>query len=173
MSQNPPHRPLPELAPEMTEGIANLVRAGNRPVAAAMAKGIPERTFYRWMARGQAAEEQAQDGLEVPEDEVRFWQFRQRLTQAERESEVIAVSHLTKAMPSTPTAVLAWLERRFPRAWGRIERQQVEMTGPDGGPLETIDITAQVIERARKVRERLLANADTVTALPAPDKNGQ
>jgi hypothetical protein len=36
------------------------------------------------------------------------------------ESQVIAVSHLMKAMPSTPTAVLAWLERRFPQELGGV-----------------------------------------------------
>jgi len=50
-------------------------------------------------------------------------------------------------MPSTPTAVLAWLERRFPQAWSRIERQEVEMTGPGGGPVETIDTTAEFIRK--------------------------
>ncbi len=35
------------------------------------------------------------------------------------------------------------------------------------------ETSSQVIERARKVRERLMANTDTVTALQAPEKNGQ
>ena len=39
--------------------------------------------------------------------------------------------------------------------------------------METIDITAQVIERARKVRERLL-QSETVVAIPAEaNRSGQ
>ena len=53
--------------------------------------------------------------------------FLDAIERAESESQVIAVSHLMKAMPSTPTAVLAWLERRFPQEWGRTERH--ELTG--------------------------------------------
>jgi len=63
----------------------------------------------------------------VDETDQPHLDFLDAIERAESESQVIAVSHLMKAMPSTPTAVLAWLERRFPQEWGRTERH--ELTG--------------------------------------------
>lgn len=63
--------------------------------------------------------------------------FLDAVERAESESQVIAVSHLMKPMPSTPTAVLVWLERRFPQEWSRTERH--ELTGAEGGPVQVED----------------------------------
>jgi len=54
-----------------------------------------------------------------------------------------------KAMPSTPTAVLAFLERRFPAEWSRTERH--ELTGAEGGPVQVEDFRARLAERAERI----------------------
>ena len=64
------------------------------------------------------------------------------------------ISHLQKAMPSTPTAVFAFLERRFPQEWSRTERH--ELTGSDGGPVQVEDFRARLTERAERIAARLL-----------------
>ena len=158
-------RPI-ELTLELLEGIANLVRAGNFPVRAASAKGIPRSTWYSWLARGREAAARRNHGSKVPKREALFVALVDAMERAESESQVIAVNSLMKAMPTTPSAVIAWLERRYPGEWSRTERQQVEMSGPEGGPVATVDITMEVIEKARKIRERLLSSG-TVVAIPA------
>jgi hypothetical protein len=67
----------------------------------------------------------------------------------------IAVSHLMKAMPSTPTAVLAWLERRFPQEWSRTERH--ELSGPEGGPVEVENARDKLLKKLDAISERLRA----------------
>jgi hypothetical protein len=152
-SGNPPWRPT-DLTPELSEQVANLVRAGNKPMRAALARGVPRSTFYYWMARGRAAASRRKDGLDVDGSEQPFLDFSDAIERAESESQVIAVSHLMKAMPSTPTAVLAWLERRFPQEWSRTERH--ELTGSDGGPVQVEDFRARLTERAERIAARLL-----------------
>lgn len=152
-SGNPPWRPT-DLTSELSEQVASLVRAGNKPMRAAMARGIPRSTFYYWMARGRAAAGRRKDGLVVDETDQPHLDFLDAVERAESESQVIAVSHLMKAMPSTPTAVLAWLERRFPQEWSRTERH--ELTGAEGGPVQVEDYRARLAERSERIAARLL-----------------
>jgi hypothetical protein len=143
-----------ELTPEVADRIAQLIRAGNWPETAAVAAGVSERSYYRWMARGEQAVQLQESGKRVHRPEEPYRQFWQQVKRAESESQVIAVSHLMKAMPSTPTAVLAWLERRFRQEWGRTERQ--ELSGPGGGP-----------SAIASARERLEARLAAVAAREA------
>ncbi len=122
-------RPI-DLTSDITEGVANLIRAGNVPLRAAMAKGVPRSTWYSWLARGRAAAARREDELEMPDSEQQFLELLDTVERAESESQVIAISHLQKAMPSTPTAVFAFLERRFPAEWGN--RAKVELVGEVG-----------------------------------------
>jgi len=142
------------LTSEITEGVANLIRAGNVPLRAAMAKGVPRSTWYSWLARGRVAAARRKDDLDVPEAERPFLELLDAVERAESESQIIAISHLQKAMPSTPTAVLAFLERRFPREWSRTERH--ELTGADGGAVQVEDFRGRLSERADRIASRLL-----------------
>jgi hypothetical protein len=146
-------RPI-ELTAEISEGVANLIRAGNVPLRAAMAKGVPRSTWYSWLARGRVAAARRKDALEISESERPFLDLLDAVERAESESQVIAISHLQKSMPSTPTAVLAWLERRFPAEWSRTERH--ELTGSDGGPVQVEDFRPRLAERAERIASRLL-----------------
>jgi hypothetical protein len=154
-SGNPPWRPS-DLTPEVADAVASLVRGGNKPIRAAMARGIPRSTFYYWMARGRTAASQRSDALGVPELEQPFLDFLDAVERAESESQVIVVSHLMRAMPSTPTAAFAWLERRFPQEWSRTER--VEHAGGDGGAIavriETV--RGKVLSEIEAIRQRML-----------------
>jgi hypothetical protein len=86
---------------------------------------------------------------------------------AESESEVIAVGHLMKDMPRAPTAAIAWLERRFGKRWTRMERQQVEIAGPGGQPIE-VTLSAREHVRA-KLEELHLRGLIALPSLPADD----
>jgi transposase len=164
-SGNPPWRPT-DLTPELVEQVASLVRAGNKPMRAAMARGIPRSTFYYWMARGRAAAGRRKDGLALEEIDQPHLDFLDAVERAESESQVIAVSHLMKAMPSTPTAVLAWLERRFPQEWSRTERH--ELTGAEGGAVQVEDFRARLAERSERIATRLLEAIGPGEAEPSP-----
>jgi hypothetical protein len=147
-------RPI-ELTPEIVEGIANLVRAGNIPLRAAIAKGVPRSTWYSWLARGRAGAGRRHEGLEVPETENVFIELVEAVERAESESQIILVNSGTNALPPNPRGALAMRARRWPREWSRTERH--ELSGPEGGPVQVEDYRARLSERADSLAARLLA----------------
>ena len=142
-----------ELTPELADQVAKFIRVGNWPEAAAVAAGVSARTFYRWMARGRDADELHEADGAVDEVDEPFWQFWQQVKRAEAESEALAVAQLTKAMPSTPTATIAWLERRFRERWSRTER--LEHAGDGGGPVLIVDAKAKLAAKVEAIAKRL------------------
>lgn len=150
-----------ELTAEVADRIAQLIRAGNWPETAAVAAGVSERSYYRWMARGERADALRESGKRVRRSDEPYRQFWQQIKRAERESEAIAVSHLTKAMPHAPTAVIAWLERRFRDRWSRTER--TELTGAGGGPVAVDSPAERILAEASRIHARLRDVADKPT----------
>ena len=147
-------RPI-ELTPDLADGIANLVRAGNHPLRAAGAKGVPRSTWYSWLARGRKAAARRDGGLDAAERDEPFIELVDAIERAESESQVILVNAVIKALPTNPSAALGLLERRWPREWSRTERH--ELSGPEGGPVQVEDFRVRLSERAESIAARLLA----------------
>ncbi len=73
-------------------------------------------------------------------------------------------------MPSAPTAVIAWLERRFRSRSTRAERH--ELTGENGGPIEVEDPRARLLEKLNTIAARILEQAAEPEPPPAPEDSG-
>lgn len=115
----------PKLTPEMQEKITNLIRAGHYMETAAKASGIGTTTFWRWMAEGQATEEN-------PRPRPIYRDFREAVQKAEADSEAILLAGIIR--DGGPKMKLEVLKRRFPERWG--DRHRLEHSGPNGGPIE-------------------------------------
>jgi hypothetical protein len=111
-----------KLTPETQERIVLLIRAGNYPEIACEASGISRRVFYNWKERGETGEEP-------------YASFLHSLIKAEAESETTLTMKVYRAGDSIWQAAMTLLERRHPERWGRRERQQIEHSGPGGGPI--------------------------------------
>lgn len=106
--------------PERQTAILNSLRLGNTRRAAAAFAEISEDTLARW---------QADDA-----------EFRGAVTKAEADAESRFLGNIAKAAADgTWTAAAWWLERR--RHQDYRKREGVELTGLDGGPIETADRT--------------------------------
>lgn len=106
--------------PERQTAILNSLRLGNTRRAAAAFAEIDDNTFYRWLA---------DDGT-----------FRAAVEKAEADAETRFLGNIAKAAADgTWTAAAWWLERR--RHQDYRKREGVELTGLDGGPIETADRT--------------------------------
>ena len=111
-----------KLTPEVEEKIVSLVRAGNYPEVAAQAAGIDPRTYYRWMEKGE-------NGT------APYGQFRHAVKEAQAAAESHAVTIIRKAAMDGSWQAAAWfLERSKAERWRR--KENVELTGKDGGPVE-------------------------------------
>lgn len=111
----------PKLTEEITGRIAQKIIAGNFFETAALASGVPERSFYNWKKRG----ENAKSGI--------YWQFWQSIKVAEAIREERLVKNIQDAAPTEWRAALAMLKAT---SKGRFsETHKIEATGKDGTPL--------------------------------------
>jgi len=110
-----------KLTPEIQSKIVDAVKIGNYPEVAAQAAGVGERTYYRWMEKG----EEASSGI--------YRQFWQAIKEASAVGEVLAVESVRKHMGDNWQSAMTYLERRHPQRWARMQR--VEHTGLQGKDL--------------------------------------
>src|SRR5438552_1641487 len=97
------------LTPDVQEKILQAITGGNYRIVAATWAGIPSRTFHRWCAIGKTKT----TGIYAD-----FWQA---LLKAERAAEILQVGRIIQAAALDPDHAKWWLERKFPKRWGRKE----------------------------------------------------
>lgn len=130
-----------KLTPEVHKRIVDMVRAGNYPEIAAQAAGINSATYYRWMQK-------AEDGTSP------YCEFREAVKEAQAAAESHAVTTIRKAaMDGTWQAAAWYLERSKPERWRR--RENVEVTGKDGGPVQQEIVEGMTVRRARELLREL------------------
>ena len=69
-----------------------------------------------------------------------LFEFFDAITRAETVAEVRMVAQWQQHMPEDYRAIRDFLERRFPERWGRKDKVQQEISGPDGGPIQWVDL---------------------------------
>jgi hypothetical protein len=109
------------------EAIENLLKAlalGMTRRAAAAAAGFSKTTLYRML-------ENDADGTLVTAIEK---------AEGQAEATYSTIVANAAADPKNWTAAAWWLERRHPQDYSK--RDKVEMSGPDGGPIESRDVTS-------------------------------
>jgi transposase len=141
----------------ITEVIVQAVRAGNYVETAAALAGVSKDTVYHWLREGARASTKttrltpferhavtfsdavAQAEAESESGDVGvLTSLAQGVTRVERivvdqEGNEISRTVLAERVPPNDRVLMWRLERRFGARWGR---QRVELSGPDGGPVE-------------------------------------
>ncbi|MFY9134057.1 MAG: hypothetical protein WBL79_02815 [Bacillota bacterium] len=113
---------------EVKARLVQAIEAGNYYEAACGYAGITYTTFRNWMIKG----ENAKSGT--------YREFFEAITRAETVAEVRMVAQWQQHMPEDYRAIRDFLERRFPERWGRKDKVQQEISGPDGGPIQWVDL---------------------------------
>jgi hypothetical protein len=136
-------------SPEREQTILNALRLGNTRANSAAYAEIDDNTFYRWLAA---------DGM-----------FRDAVVKAEADAEARFLGVIAKAAhDGTWTAAAWWLERR--RHEDYRKREGVEITGRDGGPIESRDVTNTLsdidLQRALREAERLTGSGRVAAEAP-------
>ena len=138
---NRPGRPT-LLTPEIRGQILNLLKRGNYRQTAAHAVGIDPETFRRWM---RASEEDA-DGV------GEYAGFAAAVVMAEGEAESTVLQKLIGGLDPDPASLRWYLERKHKARWAGKER--LEVSGPDGGPIEMADARAGVMGKLASLAAR-------------------
>jgi len=143
-----------KLTPEVEEKIIGYIRGGNYIEAAAAAAGINKVTLYRWLKRGAPGnEKQDRKGI--------YREFSNAVEKACAEAQIIAT--YTIRNDGSWQSKAWWLERRFPKLWGRVEyRGEAEGAEADRGDeilnklLEKLDTAEKNLKRKREGRDKML-----------------
>jgi transposase len=133
-----------KLTPDRQNQICEALKQGNYIETSARYAGITPQGMYKWMNRGNAERSRINDGDAPQPKETMYVDFVEAVEKARAQSEMRNVGLINKAaMDGTWQASAWWLERSFPKRWGRSDR--VEHTGADGGPLE-VQVTMDELE---------------------------
>lgn len=131
-----------KLTPDLIAAAARHLRAGQWAVTTAALIGVTEQTYYNWFNRGRAELERVaeDDRRSVRKDERIYVRFFESCTRARAEAEAKSVVRIQQAAAEAGEGdwkADAWfLERAFPRRWGR---QHHEVT--HGGEVSIRDVT--------------------------------
>ena len=98
--------------------ITELIRNGNYAETAAAHVGVMPQRFHEWMAKG------------VDEGREPYRKFAESMLKAAAEAENKAVDAIQARYGDDWKAAGWWLERRFPKKWGRQQRIDLTVT-PD------------------------------------------
>jgi len=132
-----------KLTRKVQNAICASIRGGNYVEVSAQAAGITPQTLRNWMKRGEE------------EGEGPYFEFFEAVQKAKAEAQMKMVSIIEDASIDSWQAAAWWLERTDYKRWGRKDRAQVEHTGKDGGPIETIDRTALAAQEFDEILERI------------------
>lgn len=144
-----------KLTPELQKSIVQSLAYGIDIETACLREGIARSTFYDWLNYGKAGREPYADF---------FTACEQAMAEVERKITASILLHTKKSWQAG-----AWWVK-----WRKTQgRQQVELTGKDGAPLQTNGLTA---EAAEVIRETILfgrekpkqERAETAAPLPEP-----
>ena len=123
-----------KLTKNMIEEIIKRLKVGCYIKVAVASLGIPERTYYTWLERGQKAEKLEELGKKVPETEEIFLQFSQSVRQSNAEGEVNVTTMIFSQIKDDWRAGIEMLARKYPERWARKDSMSLSgaiETGPD------------------------------------------
>lgn len=113
---------------------------------------VEVRTIYRWKAEHDEFCQSLKAGKEVADERVERSLFQKAIGYEQEEVKIfmpagaegpVYAPFRAKVAPDT-TAAIFWLKNRRPDLWR--DKQQTELTGPDGGPIK-----AEVTRVERKI----------------------
>ena len=122
------------------------VREGFFMTVAARRAGIHARTLRKWRGRAWASKERGESNV--------YTAFEDKLVQALAEAEYKLFHGIRLAADDDPEQAKWLLEKRWPKRWAR-DRQRIELTGKDGGPIELEEAKAKVGAKLGSLAARL------------------
>ena len=113
------------------------IEGGNYAPTAAEYAGIATSTHYNWLKQGE-------QGV------TPYVEYLEAIKKAEAVAEVRNVTLIQNAAATTWTAAAWYLERKHWDRWGKKDRNQIELTGANGQPIEInstqVDARAALLE---------------------------
>lgn len=151
------------LTPQLQTELLGMLSTGAYIEHACQAASISVANYYNWMNWGEDYA-QALETDEKPNPKHRvYFEFFEAVMRVRSRVATRVSGLVLKAAERDWKAGAWWLERSFPEAWGR---QRVEVSGPDGEPIDVRGSTSNVvIMLPHNGRDEPLEGAATVAGL--------
>jgi sirohydrochlorin ferrochelatase len=140
-----PHK----MTPAVLKVIQSELEAHANRMLAAQAAGISRWSFHQWTTRGR---EDTDAGVESP-----YTRFLDMVETAEAVWAQRLIERIeTASMDTSQWRAAAWmLEKKFPDEYARLPVSKMELSGRDGGPIETVTMM-------QDARRRLMDGLDNL-----------
>lgn len=132
-----------KLTDQAREEICAALEIGASYTLAAEYAGVVYATFNNWMIRGEAAAAARERGEPIPAAERRFLQFFEAVRSSLANAGVSWLTVLNTAAKQEPQWAAWLLQRRFPDDYAQ-PRQPLEVSGPQGGPVQVHTIVVEL-----------------------------
>ena len=116
--------------------LLNALKAGHFVQEACQYAPISEQTYYRWLREGSALDARADAGDKLTPTEQAQRELCEAIKAAEISGQNLALDKIREAIVGGTWQAAAWFLERRNKKWSN----RTEITGPDGGPVETITV---------------------------------
>jgi hypothetical protein len=128
-----------KLTPDLSQKILNLVKMGNTVTIAVDVVGISRETYYAWIKRGKKDKEAGKKTI--------FSDFSDEVERAPSFTFAFHVGRIYEDAKINANSSKWWLEKKHPDQFG--SKQQLEISGPNGGAIEISDTRQAVLDFLR------------------------
>ncbi|MDD1729831.1 MAG: hypothetical protein LUQ50_12265 [Methanospirillum sp.] len=166
MKQGRPSPYDPNLHPAYAKALA-IRGLTNEEIAAKI--GIAKGTLQEWIKKYPDLRDSIKEGKGPADARVEMALYKRALGYEVEETRALVVgngesAHVrmvdeTRHIPADPRSCIHWLNNRAPDRWR--EKQEIEHTGKDGGPIEIMRMSDNELEhRAKQILSRRTGNTD-------------
>lgn len=118
------------------ERLLNALRLGDFVEEACSYAHITETTYYRWKREGEAVAHKQHMGEPLTETDEQIMEMYEAIREAEVSGQHAALETIRRAARDGTWQAAAWFLERRNKKWSN----RTEVTGADGGPIETITV---------------------------------
>ena len=118
------------LTPTVIQEMADGIRNGNYASTVMKGLGLDPGNHWKWYKKGEKGELDSR-GSDI------YIQYYHAINEAEAEAEQRMIGQWQAFFPSDWRAIQTFMERRWGDRWGRNDKVRQELTGKDGGAIET------------------------------------
>lgn len=140
------------------ERLLNALKAGHFVQEACQYAPISEQTYYRWLREGATLDMRSATGAPLTAEEEAIRELCEAIKKAEVSGQNAALDTIREAIKDGTWQAAAWFLERRNKKWSN----RTEVTGPDGGPVQTI--TVEDVDQ--KIRN-LIAASEADRGVPA------
>tara|TARA_R110000822_G_scaffold148960_1_gene287978 strand:- start:260 stop:739 length:480 start_codon:yes stop_codon:yes gene_type:complete len=121
---------------EQVEHLLEALRKGHYVDEACDYARMSRQTYYRWIREAEALDEKAERNEKLTQRETEIRYLRDTLKEAEVSGQNLALDKIHEAIHDGTWQAAAWFLERRNKKWSN----RTEVTGRDGGPLETVSV---------------------------------